>query len=213
MLLSFDDLLNQKADTKTFILAGLAVIGALIGIFLFIQITRVCFTMERQTGKPAHTLIKTVLVAAAPTIFTVLALLKIDVPVPFSVFIGISVVMFIIVAIWNIKTYGILGGLFFSLVHGVFGVLASLGVGMLVFVGIFLIIAIFFGGSSGSVTGGSSGNSAPSSVRNIRTGQVHTVSSGMNGNLYLADNNYVLYPDPDFQGKYYDDHGNDYEPA
>lgn len=207
------DIFSQKADGKTFLIAGLGIIGALLAVVLFIFLVRTCFSIERNTKKSAHTLIKTLMIALAPSVYTILALLNIEVTIPFSIFIIISVVMFIIVAIWNIKSFGILGGIFFSIMHGVFGALACIGVGMLVFVGIFLIIAIFFGGSSGSVTGNSGGSGSPTSVRNIRTGQVYTVSSGTNGNLYLAGTSCVLYPDPDYQGKYYDDQGNDYEPA
>ena len=204
------DIFSQKADGKTFLIAGLGIIGALLAFVLFIFLVRTCFSIERNTKKSAHTLIKTLMIALAPSVYTILALLNIEVTIPFSIFIIISVVMFIIVAIWNIKSFGILGGIFFSIMHGVFGALACIGVGMLVFVGIFLIIAVFFGGSSSPAGGGSS---SPSSVRNIRTGQVYTVSSGTNGNLYLAGTSCVLYPDPDYQGKYYDDQGNDYEPA
>lgn len=207
------DIFSQKADGKTFLLAGLGIIGVLLAVVLFILLVKTCLAIERNTRKSAHSLIKTLLIALAPSVYTILALLNIEVAIPFSIFIAISVVMFIIVTIWNIKSFGILGGIFFSIMHGVLGALACIGIGLLVFVGIFLIIAVFFGGSSGSVTGNSGGSGAPSSVRNIRTGQVYTVSSGANGNLYLAGTSCVLYPDPDYQGKYYDDQGNDYEPA
>ena len=207
------DIFFQKADGKTFLIAGLGIVGALIAVVLFIFLVRTCFSIERNCKKSAHSLIKTLMIALAPSVYTILALLNIEVTIPFSIFIIISVVMFVIVAIWNIKAFGVLGGIFFSIMHGVFGALACLGVGMLVFVGIFLIAAIFFGGSSGPVTGISGGSSSPSSVRNIRTGQVYTVSSGANGNLYLAGSSCTLYPDPDYQGKYYDDQGNDYEPV
>lgn len=210
MLLKADSFLSQEADGKTFLLAGLGIVGALLAVVLFIFLVRTCFSIERNCKKSAHSLIKTLMIALAPSVYTILALLNIEVNIPFSIFIIISVVIFVIVAIWNIKSFGILGGILFSIMHGVFGALACIGVGMLVFVGIFLIIAVFFGGSSNPEGGGSS---SPSSVRNIRTGQVYTVSSGMNGNLYLAGTNCVLYPDPDYQGKYYDDQGNDYEPA
>lgn len=210
MLLSFDDLMDQEADFKSIILVCLAVIAAVALILIFIKIVRICFTMEQQTGKSAHTLIKTIMIAIAPTIFTVLSLLKIEISVPFSVFIGISVVMFIIAAIWNIKTYGILGGLCFSLVHGVFGALACIGIGTLVFVGIGLILVLIFGGS-GAGSGSSSGSGAPTMIRDVNNGMTYHVVKGVNGELYVEDNGRsCILRSSDYSGRYFDDNGNEY---
>lgn len=209
MTLSFDELLNRKADASTFIVAGIAVIGVLLLVFLFIKLVKICFTMERQTGRSAYTLIKTILIAAAPTVYTVLALLEIDIDIPFSVFITISIAMFLIVLIWNIKTYHVLGGICFSVVHGVFGALACLGVGMLVFIGIFLIAMVFLGGSSGTSTGSST--SSPSMIRDVNNGMTYHVQKGTNGELYVEDNGRsCILRSSDYSGRYFDDMGNEY---
>ncbi len=210
MSLNLDEILNQKADASTFIFAGIAIIGVLLGVFLFIKLVRICFTMERQTGRSAYTLVKTILIAAAPTVYTVLALLKIDVDIPYSIFIGISIAMFLIVLIWNIKTYHILGGICFSFVHGVFGALACLGVGMLVFVGIFLIVMLFMGESFGSSSTGNSAG-APSMIRDINNGMTYHVKKGVNGELYIEDNGRsCILRNSDYSGRYFDDMGNEY---
>lgn len=207
-LLSFGDLMNKDADATSILLVALALIAIIVLILIFIKNVRICFTMENQTGKSAHTLIKTGMIAVAPTIFTVLSLLKIDIPVPFPVFIGISVVMFFIVVIWNIKTYHLLGGLAFSVVHGVFGALACLGVGMLVFVGIFLIAMLFLGGSPCSST---SQTSSPSMIRDVNNGMTYHVQKGVNGELYVEDNGRsCILRASDYSGKYFDDMGNEY---
>lgn len=209
MLLNSESFLYQKADASTFVIAGIAVIGALLGIFLFIKLVKICFIMEKQTNRNAYSIIKTGLIAAAPSVYTVLALLKVDIPIPFSVFIAISVAMFFIVVIWNIKTYHILGGIAFSVVHGVFGALACLGVGMLVFVGIFLVAMLFVGGSSGSST--TSSASSPSMIRDVNNGMTYHVQKGVNGELYVEDNGRsCILRASDYSGRFFDDMGNEY---
>lgn len=212
MLLNSDSLFSQKADASTFITAGIAVIGALLGIFLFIRLIRICFIMEKQTNRKAYSIVKTGLIAAAPSVYTILTLLKVDISVPSSVFIAISVAMFFIVVIWNIKTYHILGGIAFSVVHGVFGALACLGVGMLVFVGIFLVVMVFVGASSDPVTGPPSAPSTvPSTVRDVKTNMTYHVTKGFNGLPYIEDHGRsCLLRTSDYPGRYFDDMGNEY---
>lgn len=210
MLLNFEDLMNQEADGKSILLVVLSVIAVITLILFFIKIVRVCFIMERQTGKPAHTLIKVGIIAIAPTIFTVLSLFKIDIPISFSVFVGISAIMFIITVIWNINTYGVLGGLCFSLVHGVFGALACIGIGTLVFVGIGLILVLLFGGNSS--TSSSNCNSIPSTIRDVSNGKTYYTKKGFNNEFYVYgdDRSETILRSGDYAGYYFDDNGNNY---
>ena len=203
------DYLTSLFSKDTSELSGGETAGILIAVVLaigiFIFFVRTCFRLERISGKPAFTVVKVIMIAVAPTVFSVLALLDID--LPFKWFGIATVAMCIITAVWNILTYGILGGLMFSVVHIVFGLLAGLGIVALVFVAIAGIALFFFAGSSSSE--GASASSAPECVRNTATGETVGIEKGANGTLYIRGTSSVLRSS-DYSGHYFDDNGNQY---
>lgn len=204
------DYLTSLFSKETSELSGGETAGILIAVFLAIGIfaffIRTCFRLERITRKPAFTVVKVIMIAIAPTIFSVLALL--DINVPFKWFGVATVIMCIATAVWNVLTYGILGGLMFTVVHIVFGVIAGLGLVALIFVAIAGVVLFFFAGGSSS-SGAASGTSAPEYVRNAATGETVYVEKGANGELYIMGTSNVLRSS-DYSGRYFDDYGNQY---
>lgn len=201
------DFLNQPASEKGWI----ALVGMLIGLavfsYIFYIIAKASFQLEKYSGRASHTIAKTILIAFFPTVLGALELFKIEVPVPEKLFIVLTVVTGVIVVIWNFIVYGWIGGIMFSIVHAVFGLLASLGMVSLVMIAIVLVV-LFFAGAVGGSPAGSSGSNV-TSVRNVKTGQVYNVSVGANGETYIAGGG-RLYTDEDYSGYYYDSYGNEY---
>ncbi len=173
-------------------------------IVVFVLIARLCFRMEKISCKPAHSLVKIIMVAAAPLIFVLLS--TFDVSLPIALFIVLTIVMCIAVAVWNIITYGILGGLLFSLVHIVTGLIAGISIAALVFFAIVGVVVYFF---AGTLSVGNSSSSAPEFVRNPDTGETVPVERGANGELYIMGTSNVLRSS-DYSGRYFDDNGNQY---
>ena len=204
------DSLMSFLDKNTADLSGtesvFIVLGVIAVIAVFAFFTRTSFRLERITGKSSFSVVKIIMIAAAPTIFSVLSLLNID--VSFKLFGIATVITCIATAVWNIFTYGILGGLMFSVVHIVFGLVAGLGIVVLIFVAIAGVVLFFFAGSSSSA-GASSGSSAPDYVRNTATGETVGVEKGANGELYIRGTSSVLRV-ADYSGRYFDDNGNQY---
>lgn len=204
------DYLTSLFSKDTSELSGGETAGIIISVFLAIGIfaffIRTCFRLERISGKPAFTAVKVIMIAAPPTIFSVLTLLDID--VLFKWFGLATVIMCIATAVWNILTYGILGGLMFTVVHIVFGLIAGLGIVALIFIAIAGVVLFFFAGSSSS-GGASSGSSAPEYVINTATGETVYVEKGANGELYIMGTSNVLRSS-DYSGRYFDDYGNQY---
>lgn len=180
-------------------------IGVLVAIVVFTLITRFCLRMERASGKKAHSLIKIVMIAAAPTIFSVLTLL--DVSVSFGWFGALTVALIIAAAVWNVFTYGIFGGMMFSLMHIAFGLLASAGIVVFVFIAIAAIVtALFSGGGTESDTGT---DEAPEYVIDPETNDVIYVRPGINGTLYLGDSSNALRKGS-YANEYIDSNGKRY---
>lgn len=187
-------------ETAFVIIAIIVLIGA------FIFIARTSFRLEKISGKPSYTIAKIIMIAVAPTIFSVLSVLNID--LPFKWFGIATVVMCVVVAVWNIITYGILGGLFFSVVHIVLGLIASFGIVLVIFIGIAAVaLYLFAGGSAGGSSASSS--SAPEYVRDPATGETVRVEKGANGELYVGGTSTVLRQG-DYAGEYIDSNGNRY---
>lgn len=193
-----------------FILAVIAVV-AIIVLFLFYIIVKASFNFEKMSGRESHSIIKTVIIAAVPTAFGVLELMKIEVNVSDKLIIALTVAACIAVALWNLKVYGLIGGIMFSVVHIVFGVAASLGVLSLVFVAIFVIAIYFFGSGFADGSSSSGTSSVPSTVTNVATQERYHVTRGVNGESYINLNgtDAILRPDV-YEGRYIDDYGNNY---
>lgn len=196
----YKDTSEISGTQSVFLLLGIL---ALIAVFAFF--VRTCYRLEIISGKPSFSVVKIIMIAAAPTVFSVLAILNVD--VPFIWFGIITAVMCVAVLVWNVLTYGILGGLMFTVVHIVFGVLAGLGIAAFVFIAIAAVaLALFAGGSTG---GSSSSSSVLEYVRDPSTGEIYDVEKGVNGELYIAGTSNVLRKG-DYSGEYIDSYGNRY---
>lgn len=205
-------LFEGKTSVSDLGLLAALVIGALILVFVFYIIVKACRSVEEMSGRPAHTLIKTIIIAAIPTVCGVLELLGIDIGIPHKIIWACVIGTCVLVAVWNLKVYGPIGGIMFTIMHIVFGIVASLGVLSLVFVAIFVIAVYFFGsgGIDGSSASGSS--SVPSTVTNVATNERYHVTKGVNGEsyIYLNGNSVILRPGA-FAGRFIDDYGNEYK--
>ncbi|MBQ8209451.1 MAG: hypothetical protein IJZ35_02575 [Clostridia bacterium] len=205
MLDSLISLLDKDTSDLSGTESAFIVLGVIAGIAVLAFFVRTSFRLERISGKPSFSVVKVIMIAASPTIFSVLALLDID--VPFKLFGIITAVMCVVTIVWNIVTYGILGGIVFSIVHIVFGIIASMGIIVFAFIGIAGLVLFLFGGSGGGSTVYSS--SAPEYVRDPATGKTVRVEKGFNGELYVGGTSTVLRQG-DYAGEYIDSDGNRY---
>ena len=205
MFEAFKSLFSMDTSEISGAQTAFILIGIVVVIAVFAVITFLCFKMEQTSGKPSFTAVKVIMIAAAPTVFSVLAIF--DIEVPFLWFGIITAVMGIAVIIWNILTYGIFGGLLFSFVHAVIGLIAGLGVAAVIMVGVVGLVCYFFFGNDGGTSENSS--SAPEYVRNSSTGETFEVEKGVNGQLYISGTSNVLRPS-DYTGHYIDSYGNYY---
>lgn len=204
------ELFTRKVGIESIGIFLITIFLCFVIIKLFIFTVKTCFLVEKQSGKPAHTLLKTILIAIVPTIYSVTDILGFSDIFPQNIIIPVCAVVCIIVSVWNIFTYGIIGGLMFSLIHIVFGVTASLGVSALIFIGFALVLLFLFAGGSSVQT--SSSGSAPSLVRDVNNGQVYHVVKGVNGELYIEDHGRSsVLRFSDYSGEYFDDYGNRYK--
>ena len=189
---------------------ALIAVAMIAVIVTFVLISRYCFRLEKRSGKSAFSLVKIIMVAAAPLVGILLEVFKIN--APDLVFTIITLIMCIVVIVWNIATFRILGGIMFSIIHIAVGLLAGLSIAAIIF-GIiaFAVIAIFVG-ASGSATGGasSSSSSAPEYVRDPSTGESYYVSKGANGQLYLPDKGDCILRPGDYSGHYIGSDGSTY---
>lgn len=210
MLDKFKDLFTQEVSADNIIWLILLVLGGILVIYFFYILVKACFMVEQQSRRPSHTLLKTVIIAFVPSLYGVLVMFIPEVEdFPLKYVISASVCMCVLVFLWNLMTYGIIGGVMFSIVHIVLGALASLGILSLVFVGIILIIMFFFGGVS---AGGSTvGGGVPSEITDMNTGETFHVSKGANGE-YFVDRHGASYPirNGDYSGEFLDSFGNRY---
>lgn len=202
------DLLASKANGSSLILFAIATILSIFVIVCFVKIVKSCFAIEKNTQIESHTLIKTILIAAVPTVYSILSAINIADSIPINIVITVTVVVCIAISVWNIVSFGLIYGIMFSVMHLVFGFLASLGIGALIFIGVAaVVLSLFAGGSTGGSSASSS--SAPEYVRDPATGETVRVEKGANGELYVGGTSTVLRQG-DYAGEYIDSNGNRY---
>lgn len=203
-------LLTEKVGFGSIGIFLIVVLVCLLVLFFFYILVKASFNVERMSGRPSHTLVKTGIIALIPTIYSIMGILDFDYLIPEKILIPVCIIPCIIVAIWDFLVYGPIGGLMFTIVHIVFGVIASLGISALIFIVIAGVVLMFFGGSVGG-SASSSGSSAPSLVRDVNNGQVYHVVKGVNGELYIEDHGRsCILRSSDYSGQYFDDYGNRY---
>lgn len=210
MLDSLMALFNKDTSDLSGTESAFIVIGIIVLIAIFAFFIRTCYRLEKISGKSSHTVIKIVMIAAAPTIYIILDMLNLF--LPFKWFGIITAVMCVITVIWNVFTYGILGGLMFSFVHIVVGLIACIGLVTVVLIAVVgVALYLFAGGTAGGSVGGSSvsSSSAPEYVRDPSTGETVRVEKGYNGELYVGGTSTVLRQG-DYAGEYIDSNGNRY---
>ncbi len=210
MLDNFKELFTQEVSADNIIWLILLVLGGILVVYFFYILVKACFMVESQSGRPSHTLIKTIIIALVPTVYGALVMFIPEVETfPLKYIVIATIGMCVIVFLWNLITYGIIGGVMFSIMHIVFGAFASLGILALVFVGIILIVMFFFGGTVAS--GGTSGGSVPSEITDMNTGETFHVSKGANGEYYVERNG-SSFPirNGDYSGEFLDSSGNRY---
>ncbi len=202
-------MLGGKTTVSDLGLLAALVIGALLMLFIFYIIVKACKRVEKMSGRPAHNLLKTVIIAAIPTVCGVLELFGINICIPNNIIWACVIGACIFVAVWNFKVYGPIGGIMFTIVHVVFGVVASFGVLSMVFMLIFIVAFFLFGGEI--VPKGTTPSSVPSSVMNVATRERYHVSKGTNGDPYIILNGDWTRLRPGvYEGRYIDDYGNEY---
>ena len=180
------------------------VFGAVIFLALFLIAARLCHNLSVNTGTKSHSAVKIGLVALAPCVFMFVGMFHIN--IPYAVIVVGVVAASVAVLLWNLKSYGLFGGLLFSVVHIVAGVMAGLSVGGLIVAAVCLAVMAFFGFSS---SGGGAAGGDVSAVRDLATGEVFHVTKGVNGSLYLTARDCILRT-ADGAGRYFDDNGNQY---
>lgn len=203
-------LLTEKVGFESIAIFIGGVILCFFIIWLFIVIAKACFEVERISGKSSHTLLKTVIIALIPTVNSIAGVFDFDSIIPEKLLLAAYIIPCVIVAIWNIIVYGLIRGAMFTVVHIVFGGIASLGVSALIFIAIAAVVLFLFGGSVGG-SASTSGGSAPSMVRDVNNGKVYNVVKGVNGELYIEDHGRsCILRSSDYGGEYFDDYGNRY---
>ncbi len=214
MFLKISDLLEKEVSSGSILLIVLCVIFFLILAYGFYILTKACFELERISKRNSFNLIKSIIIAAAPIIYGTAGFLGFEKYIPVTLIIIISIICFVVVSVWNFRTFGPIGGIMFSLMHLVFGALASLAALSIVYLIVFAVVFFFFGKSIGEPTGGATNSSGgvPEYVRDRSNGMLYHVITGANGSLYIEDNgrNTLLMTDPDYDGCYYDSEGNEY---
>lgn len=203
--MSVKEVAPDHITTGQFVLAvGGTVLGGIIVFILF----RICRRIENQSGKAALSALKVGMIALAPFIVFVAAFFKISIPYHYAV-IGM-IVCSVIVLIWNIISFGPVGGILFSLLHIILGVFAGIGVGSLIVVIIAGGILYFVAGSGGGGASSGTTGSVPSHVRDVATDQIYYVVQGVNGMPYLPERGDCILRSSDYSGRYFDDNGNQY---
>jgi|GEM_PF-3025401 len=199
----FDFLLRAADSLSIGALLGI-IFGGILFLVVFIVAARLCHNFAVNTEKRPLSAVKIGCVAIAPCVAMFVGMFHIDIPIKYII--AATVIISVIVLVWNLFTFGIFGGLLFSFVHIVAGVLAGLSVAGLVIAVIALIAVALFGGSSGSIGSGSS--QSVDNVRNLQTGEVFHVTKGVNGIMYI--NGSTILRASDYAGRFIDDNGNQY---
>ncbi len=195
-----------------FYLIGFSIL-AIILLLGVIIILRMAYHIERIKGVHAFTLPKSIAVAVVPGIYFALAGFDIDVSRYGKAVAIATVVIVLIVALMNFRTFGALGCFTMTFSQCLYGSLIVLGVMSIAFIvvaGAAMAIAMLFGGGGGDPVGGSS-SGIPSSIRDVSTNENFHVTKGVNGMYYVNRHGTdVPIRNSSFAGRYIDDYGNEY---
>lgn len=201
------DFLMGKADLKSILLLIPFLIILIFTLILFVKLVKTCVYFEQASGIYAFTLPKVILIAAAPTIYNVFSMLDVNVDKHFKLCAVTTAIVCTIILVLNIKSFGIVYGTMFSIMHITFGLLASVAISALALVAIIGIVLMLFGGAS--VSSSSYSTSSPEYVRDPDTGELVYVEKGVNGELYIEGTSKVLRKS-DYPGRYIDSDNNEY---
>lgn len=190
-----------------FYIIALCLLSVLI-IYLVIRAIKTACCIESESGVPAHSLIKSILIGILPGLY--FGLSEFDITMPKSIILIASIAVVLIVAIWNFRVFGIFGGIVLTFVHCLYAfllVLCIMSIAFIILAGAVLFIATAASGSSATTP---SSGSVPSSLRDLRTGERFHVSRLDGSPRIDRYGTWVLIRSTDFSGRYIDDYGNEY---
>ncbi len=181
-----------------------------VGIILFAAIfyfaIKFAIEFNKITDFSTYSILKICLIAIAPAIYLILSALNLSPST--TLFLIISIIICIIVIIWNFFTLGFIAGLIFSILHISAGILCGISVAALIFALIIATVMIFVSGGSSSSTDNS--GSSPSRVECLGDGKLYYVSTNASGQTILPERGNVIIRPTDYSGRYIDDYGNEY---
>lgn len=195
-------------DTSELSTTGLIFIcvGVLLFVLLNIFFIRVCRGIITQSGRKSFTIVKIIMVALFPTIFNIAAVF--NRVLPMNIIFILTAVMCVIVAVWDFLVYGPIGGLLFSYLHILGGIISGLLIASLVFMAFFIILITIIRPLELPSTGSS--GTPPEYVRDLSSGETFYVTSSASGDLQIDRGGYiVLYPSG-YAGEYVDNYNHRY---
>lgn len=146
------------------------------------------------------------MVALFPTIFNIAAVF--NRVLPMNIIFILTAVMCVIVAVWDFLVYGPIGGLLFSYLHILGGIISGLLIASLVFMAFFIILITIIRPLELPSTGSS--GTPPEYVRDLSSGETFYVTSSASGDLQIDRGGYiVLYPSG-YAGEYVDNYNHRY---
>ncbi len=201
------ELLSKEAS-------GTEIVLICIGSILFIAFTlfliKVCKDFVIASGRNSHSIIKIIMIALFPTIFNIAAIFNYVLPVKLIVL--LTLIMCIIVVVWNLCVYGPIGGLLLSYLHILGGLLAGLFIAAFVLMAVFIVVMLVTGSFNITDTGSSaSGGGAPEYIRDINTNESFYVHDFKGSSMQIIRNgNYIVIYPSDYAGRYHDNYGHNY---
>ncbi len=219
MLDKIKDFLHIDTTAENVIFVIACIVLVVIAIVALIWIFEICSKTEEETGEESHPIIKAIIIALVPTVYTVVALLSdlisFDDFMPQKFKWPLFAVACVIVLIWNLIVFKIKGGILFTILHVVYGAIITVIVAILVEIAVIAIVLgvlwLFFGGVPGGGGEGSSETSVPSYLTDTQTNEQFYTTKGVNGEPCVHRHGQdILIRPSDYAGRYIDSYGNTY---
>ena len=199
-------LLSTDISPSKLILIIILAIPVAVGIFLLI---RYCIQKEKSSGKRAFNILKLGMVAVGPMLIAIKYWLSLELPL--WIFVAASIILTLIVIVWNILTFSVLPGIAFSIFHILFGIIFGATVlGLAVAAVFFIILKVLGVLSVGGTASTSSGGGVPKWVRDVNSNEIYQVFNFGGTLQILRDSDYVVIRPGVYDGRYIDDSRNEY---
>ena len=185
-------------------------IGSVLLIALTIFLIKVCKDFVKMSGKKSYSIVKIILIALFPTIFNIAAVF--NYLLPMKLIFLLTLIMCIVVVVWNLRVYGPVGGLMLSFLHIVGGLVSGLMIAAFVLMIVFFVIMLVTGSFNIADTGSStSDGGVPEYVQDINTNETFYVHDFKGASMKIIRNgDYIVIRPGDYAGRYYDDYGHFY---